>query len=158
MVNNVVLKAEGVSEALMHISQPASLDREAIELNRASEDALPMTFVDEAELLRRRLTDGATQKAFADEMGWSKQKAHDYANLSKICSEAWAVVSATLRANASTPGSDAADPKSATADFTERCLRDIIQLEPAQQLELVRDGKITKNKPRGWPSDQSTST
>jgi hypothetical protein len=133
----------------MHISQPTSLDREALELNRASEDSLPMTFVDEAELLRRRLVDGATQQAFANEMGWSKQKAHDYANLSKICPDAWGVVSATLRERESTHLDGAADQKSAGADFTEGCLRAIIHLEPAQQIELVkdlRDGKITKGK------------
>ena len=60
--------AEGVTECLMHISEPASLDREAIELNRASEDALPMSFVDYAEMVWRKLADGTTQQAIADEL------------------------------------------------------------------------------------------
>jgi len=63
-------KAEGITECLMHISEPASLDREAIELNRASEDALPMTFVDYAEMVWRKQSVGATQKAIGDELGW----------------------------------------------------------------------------------------
>ena len=53
-------RAEGITECLMHISEPASLDREAIELNRASEDALPMSFVDYAEMVWRKQAAGAT--------------------------------------------------------------------------------------------------
>ncbi len=141
--------AEGVTECLMHISEPASLDREAIELNRASEDALPMSFVDYAEMVWRKLADGTTQQAIADELGWSKQKANDYANLKRIVQAAWEVVSATFRTLADVASADAADTKSAAADFTEGLLRCIVALTPAQQLELVQDlaaGRINKNK------------
>ena len=90
-------KTEGITECLMHISEPASLDREAIDLNRASEDALPMTFVDYAELVWRRLAEGATQQAVADGLGWSREAVKDYAALRKIDAEAWCVVGATSR-------------------------------------------------------------
>jgi|GEM_PF-155247 len=142
-------KAEGITECLMHISEPASLDREAIELNRASEDALPMTFVDYAEMVWRKQSVGATQKAIGDELGWSSQKTNDYANLKRIAPQAWGVISATLQASAEVERGDAADGKSATADFTEGLLRAIVQLTADQQLDLVQDlagGRINKNK------------
>ncbi|NDG48328.1 MAG: hypothetical protein EBY30_04525 [Rhodospirillales bacterium] len=142
-------KGEGITECLMHISEPASLDREAIELNRASEDALPMTFVDYAEMVWRKQSVGATQKAIGDELGWSSQKTNDYANLKRIAPQAWGVISATLQASAEVERGDAADGKSATADFTEGLLRAIVQLTADQQLDLVQDlagGRINKNK------------
>ncbi|WP_165943345.1 DNA modification methylase [Roseicella aquatilis] len=163
-------KAEGITECLMHISEPASLDREAIELNRASEDALPMTFVDYAEMVWRKQAAGVTQKAIADELGWSSQKTNDYANLKRIAPEAWEVVSATLREMAETTTGEVAETKSATADFSERLLREITALAAHQQLDLVQDlaaGRINKNKFRaqaeayrtrnaiqGWVRDQ----
>jgi site-specific DNA-methyltransferase (adenine-specific) len=142
-------KAEGFTEALMHISTPASLDREAIELNRASEDALPMTFVDEAELIWRKLEKGQTQQAVADDLGWSREKVTKYSGLSKICFDAWQIVGTTFRDAPLVQEGDAVPNFGTTVPFTEGCLRHIVQLEPAQQLELVRDlrdGKITKNK------------
>lgn len=133
----------------MHISQPASLDREALELNRASEDSLPMTFVDEAELLRRRLDGGSTQQALADEMGWSREKVKNYSALSKICKEAWEIVGTTISELVTVRELGDVPSNGTGVPFTENLLRSIIQLEPAQQLELVhdlRDGKITKGK------------
>ena len=85
-------KAEGLVECLMHVHQPDNLDREAIELNKASEDALPMTFVDYAELVWKRLADGATQQQTADGIGWSRTAVANYAALKAIDSEAWAIV------------------------------------------------------------------
>jgi hypothetical protein len=146
-------KAEGITEALMHISQPMSLDREAIELNRASEDSLPMTFVDEAELIWRKLANGQTQQAIAVELKWSRSSVADFAQLSKISPEAWKVVATFLEYTLSLT-SEAATTNVAAATkteklFTEYGLRSIIGLEPSQQLELVKDlaeGKITKGK------------
>lgn len=145
-------KAEGVEQCLMDIADPESLDREAIELNRASEEALPMTFVDYAELVWRRLDAGDTQQAVADALGWSKQKTNDYAGLRKIADQAWDVVSATIRQSADISSSGHADAESATADFTEGLLRSILSLRPDQQVELVRRlarGKCSKGRPFG---------
>jgi DNA modification methylase/ParB-like chromosome segregation protein Spo0J len=141
-------KAEGITECLMHVSEPASLDREAIELNRASEDALPMSFVDYAEMVWRKLAAGTTQQAIADEFGWSRSAIADYAALRRISAEAWNVV-ATSQANALSRSDDDATASVAAATFTENLLRSIVPLSGIQQLELVQDlaaGRINKNK------------
>jgi site-specific DNA-methyltransferase (adenine-specific) len=141
-------KAEGITECLMHISEPESLDREAIELNRASEDALPMTFVDYAEMVWRKQDAGATQKAVAEEMGWSRSAVADYGALRKITPEAWSIV-ATFQVAAVSQSEDVATSNVATATFTEGLLRNILFLTPDQQLDLVQDlaaGRINKNK------------
>lgn len=143
--------AEGVAECLMHISDPASLDREAIELNRASEDALPMTFVDFAELVWRRIDAGETQQAVADAIGWSRSAIADYASLRKVCSGAWEVVAGFAR-NGVSQADDAATEVVATATFTEGLLRNVLPLTADQQVELVRRlarGKCQKGRPYG---------
>ena len=142
-------KAEGITECLMHISEPVSLDREAIELNRASEDALPMTFVDYAEMVWRKQAAGATQQAIAEEMGWSRSAVADYAALRKIVPEAWGVVATSGRPEMSPSEGVATDVVATATSFSERLLREILQLTPDQQLDLVQDlaaGRINKNK------------
>lgn len=142
-------RAEGIGECLMHISEPASLDREAIELNRASEDALPMSFVDYAEMVWRKQDADVTQKAIAEELGWSREKVRDFATLAKIDRRAWEVVGATFRVGAAAQDEDIAPSFGATAPFTEGLLRNILFLTADQQLDLVQDlaaGRINKNK------------
>ena len=141
-------KAEGIIECLMHISEPASLDRESIELNRASEDALPMSFVDYAEMVWRKQDADVTQKAIAEELGWSRSTVADYGALRKITPEAWRIV-ATFQVAAMSLGEDVATTNVATATFTEGLLRNILYLTADQQLDLVQDlatGRINKNK------------
>jgi DNA modification methylase len=141
-------KAEGITECLMHISEPASLDRESIELNRASEDALPMSFVDYAEMVWRKQDADVTQKAIAEELGWSRSTVADYGALRKITPEAWRIV-ATFQVAAMSLGEDVATTNVATATFTEGLLRNILYLTADQQLDLVQDlaaGRINKNK------------
>ena len=125
----------------MLCKQPESLDREAIELNRAAEDAKPMTFVDYAELIWRKLAaDGVTQQKAADELGWQLSKLKMYAGLKSVCSEAWVVIKvATSDGVATESDEDEATNKVATATFTERLLRDILDLDPGQQLSLCAD-------------------
>lgn len=140
-------KAEGIAECLMHIHQPDNLDREAIELNKASEDALPMTFVDYAELVWKRLADGQTQQAVADSIGWSREAVKNYAALQKIDSEAWAVVGTSFLNIVPddeiecVPSNGTGVPKT---PFSENLLRNILDLEPAQQLDLCQ--KLAKGK------------
>lgn len=113
---------------LMHVSQPQSLDREAIELNKASEDALPMTFVDYAEMVWRKLSDEkTTQQIVADEMGWSRSAVSNYAALSDLDRSAWKVVATTV-ANGATQadGSGNSDDEKVVAGFTEGLLRDLL--------------------------------
>ena len=142
-------KAEGISECLMHVSEPASLDREAIELNRASEDALPMSFVDYAEMVWRKQADGATQQAIAEEMGWSRSAVSNYLALKGVAPEAWNTIATAMReASAPRQDGDVADIATPVA-FTENLLRAIVVLTPDQQLDLVQDlaaGRINKNK------------
>jgi hypothetical protein len=47
-------------------------------------DALPMTFVDYAELIWRKLED-LTQQEVAGELGWSREGVKNYWSLYKIC-------------------------------------------------------------------------
>lgn len=138
-------KALGITHALMHISAPANLDREAIELNKASEDALPMTFVDYAELVWSRLGEGQTQQAVADAIGWALSKLKMYAALRSICDEAWDIIKvATNSGYATDSKEDDATEIVANATFTEGLLRNILDLEPAQQLDLCQ--KLAKGK------------
>ena len=133
-------KAEGITECLMHISEPASLDREAIELNRASEDALPMSFVDYAEMVWRKVAGGATQQVIAEELGWSRSAVAHYVALQAITAEAWAVVVPTFGIGLATPADDEGTLIVPTGTiFSERLLRDILTLTADQQLELVQD-------------------
>ena len=145
-------KAEGVEQCLMDIADPESLDREAIELNKASEEALPMTFVDYAELVWRRLDAGDTQQAVAESLGWSRGRASQFAMLKDIAPDAWAVVATTIRSGGLLQQSDDVAQDATTVAFTEGLLRAILPLQPAQQIDLIRRlarGKCSKGRPYG---------
>lgn len=128
----------GIERCWMHISQPVSLDKEAIELNVASDGSLPMTFVDYAELVWRRVGEGMTQASLAGEIGWSREKVKDYAALQKISPAVWDAIGATFRDISSVRENDVAPSNGAVALFTENLLRHITDLAADQQLELVR--------------------
>ena len=136
--------AEGITECLMHIFTPDNLDKEAIDLNRASEDALPMTFVDYAELVWKRIEEGQTQQAIAERLGWSRGQVAKYAMLSDICSEAWAVIVPTVRDYGTRYQNDDGTQIVPTGTFTEGLLRSILSLRPEQQIKLVK--KLAKGK------------
>lgn len=145
-------KAEGIEECLMHVSDPEHLDREAIELNRASEDALPMTFVDYAELVWRRLDAGETQQAVADALGWSRGRLSQFAMLKELSAEAWVIVATTIRATGLQQDESDVAEIATTVAFTEGLLRNILPLHPDQQTDLVRRlarGKCSKGRPYG---------
>lgn len=143
-------KAEGITECLMHVHQPASLDREAIELNRASEDALPMTFVDEAELVWKRQAAGMPLTQVAALTGLSENVVKRLASLKAICPAAWSVVVPTVReVGTNQAGDDGTGPVPTGTVFTEGLLREISPLRPIQQLVLVSDlvaSRIDKGK------------
>lgn len=138
-------KALGITHALMHISAPANLDREAIELNKASEDALPMTFVDYAELVWKRLGEGQTQQVVADAIGWSRTAVANYAALKAIDSEAWKIVTASQE-NVTTAEDDGVTVNVTSVTFTEGLLRNILDLTPDQQLDLCKQLAKGKDK------------
>ena len=74
-------------------------------------------------------------------MGWSREAVKNYVSLRKIDDEAWAVVGTTFSFLVPSDEEDAV-PINGTAvpktPFTERLLRDILDLCPAQQLDLCR--------------------
>lgn len=136
-------KRLGFETAWMHVKQPESLDREAIELNKASEDSKPMTFVDYAELIWRKLAeDGVTQQKIADELGWTQPQVAQYRALQKICGEAWGVITAfrqtVIEENKIAVIEDITTVIS-DSPFSERLLRDILDLTPDQQLALCAE-------------------
>lgn len=142
-------KAEGIQECLMHVEMPPSLDKTAIDDNECSADALPLTFVDKAELIWRRIAEGETQQAIAAGLGWSRGRVSQFSMLADICDAAWQLIATTIRGVVAAGGdSDVAADATAVA-FTEGLLRDITGLRPKQQMELVKElatGKIRKDK------------
>jgi len=120
--------------------------QQARESNEASETVVPTTFVDDAELVWR-LTETFTQEQTAKAMGWSREAVKDYKALKKIDSEAWSVIGATLIEMAPDDESEEAPANGATAPktiFSERLLRNILDLHPGQQVELC--GYLAKGK------------
>ena len=97
--------------------------------------------VDYAELIWRKLSaEGVTQQKAADELGWQLSKLKMYAGLKSVCDEAWEIVKvATSNGLATENDEDEATNKVATATFTERLLRDILDLDAGQQLSLCQD-------------------
>ncbi|MEO5334166.1 MAG: hypothetical protein H7839_19305 [Magnetococcus sp. YQC-5] len=139
----------GIDKCWMHVYQPESIDREALELNEATEDVLPMSFVDHAELVWRKLEAGQTQQAVADELGWSRGQISQYAMLESISKEAWEIIATTFQKTVAVNVDGVVAENATTVAFTERLLRDITPLNSIQQLELVRglvSGKIQKGK------------
>lgn len=137
-------KALSLESVYAVIVEPPASDLDAIkqarESNEASETVVPTTFVDDAELVWR-LVEQHTQAEAAKAMGWSREAVKDYAALQKIAADAWAVVGASFSDFAPTDENDFAPDNGATAPstpFTAGILRNILDLEPAQQLDLCR--------------------
>ena len=139
----------GITEALISVEKPPSLDAVALADNAASEQSLPMTFVDHAELIWRKLAGGQTQQAVADEFGWKRGDVSNYAALGKIHVTAWNII-ATAFSLANVPQADGGVATTATpVAFTEGLLRSILPLTVEQQFGLVSDlasGTIDKGK------------
>lgn len=91
--------------------------------------------------------EGQTQQAVADAIGWALSKLKMYAALRSICDEAWDIIKvATNSGYATDSKDDDATEIVANATFTEGLLRNILDLEPAQQLDLCR--MLAKGKGR----------
>ena len=97
---------------------------------------------DEADkvLVWARLAAGQTQQAVADGIGWSRSAVRDYAGLQQIDADAWEVVGATFSDFAPTDETEHAPTNGATAPspFTEGLLRNILDLQSAQQIDLCQ--------------------
>jgi len=97
--------------------------------NYDTEAVIPTTFVDDAELVWS-LRDKHTQEAIGGIMGWSRGKVSQYSMLNSIATEVWEVVASNTHANV-------AEDATTVAIFNEGLLRQILDLTPPQQLELV---------------------
>jgi len=97
--------------------------------NYDTEAVIPTTFVDDAELVWL-LSDKHTQESIGGIMGWGRGKVSQYAMLSSIATEVWEVV-------ASNTIGAVAEIATNVAIFNEGLLRQILDLTPDQQLELV---------------------
>lgn len=121
--------------------------QQARESNEASETVVKTTFIDDAELVWK-LTESFTQEQAAKAMGgWSRAQVSQYAMLKKIDSEAWDIVATSFK-NIVAEDEDSAVAEIATnvamTPFTEGLLRNILDLEPCQQVELC--GYLAKGK------------
>lgn len=119
--------------------------QQARESNEASETVVPTTFVDDAELVWR-LTETFTQEQTAKAMGWSRAQVSQYAMLNKIDDEAWRIVATSFYGTvANNEDDEVADYATTVATpFSERLLRNILDLDPGQQVELC--GYLAKGK------------
>lgn len=124
--------------------------RLALALNCATETLVPSTLVTYAEFVWARSEEGKTQEEISDVMGWSREKVKNYASLRQICEQAWASIGTTF--DSIVPGEDeSVVPTLGTTvpRFTEGLLRSILDLTPAQQVELVTRLITEKNFTKG---------
>jgi site-specific DNA-methyltransferase (adenine-specific)/modification methylase len=110
----------------------------ALRSNSATETVVPSTLVTYAEFVWHRLEEGYKQQTIAEILGWSRDKVAKYGALKEICEAAWNIIVTTFE-NAVTMTEETAVTSDVTGvTFTEYLLRDILQLEPEQQQELVQ--------------------
>jgi hypothetical protein len=138
----------------------STAERAAHERNRVAVNALPETFVDHAEEIWAMLAEGKTQQAVADELNgnnaesgkkdnWSRESVRNYSALQNICPEAWNIIVTEFQKMVPTDENQPVTKNVTAVTFSERLLRDIVCLTPAQQIELVTDlanGKINKGR------------
>jgi SAM-dependent methyltransferase len=140
-----VLVVDPPADALEEIQQ-------ARESNEASETVVPTTFIDDAELVWT-LTEQFTQEQTAKAMGWNTRV--DVARYKALRvlkdAEVWDEVIVPTFQNLGTDDNDDEGtinvPTGTKSIFTERLLREILDLTPGQQLqlcELLAKGKDKK--------------
>lgn len=153
-------KAEGLTMVPCLVKHGLAADemyRMAIQSNGASVTSVPMTMVAYAEFIWERLAEKTdndkkryTQESVAKMLGWSRDKVADHVSLAKIDKPAWNIIVATFEEPEETKESPSATPIVANATiFTEGLLRNILDLTPEQQLELVSE---RVKDPKGFTS------
>jgi site-specific DNA-methyltransferase (adenine-specific)/modification methylase len=122
----------------------AELYQMAMQSNSAAETVVSSNLVTYAEFIWARLEEvddqekkKYTQSDVGKMLGWDRASVRDYAALKKICLEAWQMIGATFEKSAPIEENQVAPADVATAAFTERLLRSILDLESQQQTELV---------------------
>lgn len=121
--------------------------QQARESNEASEAVVKTTFIDDAELVWK-LTESFTQEQAAKAMGgWSREAVKNYKSLQKIDAEAWGIIGTGFKnivpdsESDDVPDSGTGVPKSS---FSENLLRNILDLQPDQQIDLCK--RLVKGK------------
>lgn len=120
--------------------------QQARESNEASETVVKTTFIDDAELVWK-LTESFTQEQAAKAMGgWSQPQIAQYKALKKINDEAWEIITGTMDSVIQQDDDAVIDDITGVikAKFSENLLRNILDLEPCQQVELC--GYLAKGK------------
>lgn len=95
------------------------------------------------------MTETFTQEQTAKAMGWSRAQVSQYAMLNKIDSEAWDIVATSFQNTVADDDDDAVAEIAtgvAKSVFSENLLRNILDLNPGQQVELC--GYLAKGKAR----------
>lgn len=136
-------KALGLTNLPIHIIADPLSDNDkkkmARQANEAAETIVPTTFVDDAEFVWEEHDLGKTHKEIQTMLGWgSVDKVDNYNALRKITPKAWKIIPTTLEEIVGMDKDDAVGSKPTNVGFTEGLLRSILDLEPAQQLELVQ--------------------
>jgi len=121
----------------------------AIQSNEASGAVVPMTMVSYAELVWERSKEGKNLFDIGIMLGWSEAKTKQYSALSAICGEAWSVIVTTFEGDQSSVSEDEVTKEVTTVTFTERLLREILDLTAEQQLELVQELATNKKFTKG---------
>ena len=129
---------------------------------------MPHTLVTYAEFVWARSAEKTaegkkryTQDQMADMLGWSREKLKDYSALAKISNTAWQNIGATFEQSDQSNDNSMAPLNGATAPFSERLLRSILDLRAPQQLSLVQqlaneDIKKARFKDMSQDGDDST--
>lgn len=98
---------------------------------------------------RAMLAEGKTQQQVADEIGWSRVAVKNYVALKNICESAWMVIGTVFQKNVPNTVDDNVPKAGTTVPMTENLLRNITNLQPDQQHELVKNlisGDINKSR------------
>jgi hypothetical protein len=123
--------------------------RLARQANEAAETMVPTTFVDDAEFIWKEAEQGKTQAEISEIVGWGIDRVKKYSALRKIDPAAWNVIVPTVENNGHYDEEEVGTSKVPMGTFSERLLREILDLESDQQLELVQalaKGDIQKGK------------
>ena len=123
--------------------------QQARESNEASETVVPTTFIDDAELVWK-LTESFTQEQTAKAMGWNNRVDVSRYKALRVLKDAevWDEVIVPTFSDIGTDDKDddgtAIVPNGTKSVFSEGLLRNILDLDPGQQLELC--GYLAKGK------------
>ena len=144
----------------------AELYQMAMQSNNAAETVVPSSLVTYAEFIWARLAEvdekdpepnpekkkkKYTQADVGRMLGWERESVRNYANLQKICPEAWDIIGTTFESGVPSTDNSAVPTNGTTVPtFTEGLLRSILDdLTDDQQVELVKELITNSNFSKG---------